>query len=275
MKKISCVLFLFAVILTSCGEYNEVLKGNSVEDKFNLAKEYYDEAKESGKRSKMLKSLRLLEQIQPSMRGKPQNEIVSYMIASGNYEVGDYLTAGYKFDRFVKSFPDSQKKEEAFYRSADSYYQASPVYSLDQSETKDAIDRLQLYLNTYKEGEYFDEANAHLSELRDKLERKDYEIAKQLHHMEFWKPAVHALNNFVDANPGSKYLEKAYFYKFESQKTYAELSLKMLMRERLDEATEYYNEYIERYPEGEFLTEANQLYAEMQLLYEDLDQLEL
>ena len=275
MKRISFVLFLFAVVLSSCGEYNQVLKGNSVEDKFNLAKQYYEEAKETGKRSKMLKSMRLLEQIQPSMRGKPQNEIVSYMIASANYEVGDYLTSAYKFDRFVKSFPDSNKKEEAFYLAADSYYQASPVFSLDQSETKDAIDKLQIYLNTYKEGKYFDEANTHLSELRDKLERKDYEIAKQLHHMEFWQPAVHALNNYIDSNPGSNYLEKAYFYKFESQKIYAELSLKMLMRERLDEAKEYYNDYLERYPEGEFLTEANQLLAEMQLLYEDLDQLEL
>jgi thiaminase len=47
------------------------------------------------------------------------------------------------------------------------------------------------------------------------------------------------------------------------------------MRERLEEAQKYYADYIERYPEGEFLNQANELKAEMQLLYEELDTLEL
>ncbi|GGE15822.1 outer membrane protein assembly factor BamD [Psychroflexus salis] len=274
MKKFGFII-LCVLVFISCGKYNEVLKGNSTEDKFNLAKEFYETSKENGKRGKMLKALRLLEQIQPSMRGKPQNEIVSYMIANGNYIIGDYIVSGYKFERFLKSFPDTPKKEEAFYKSADSYYKASPKFSLDQTDTFKAIDKLQIYLNTFSDGEYFEEANSHLAELREKLERKDYEIAKQFHHMEFWQPAVHALNNFVDNNPGSNYLEPAYFYKFESQKIYAEKSFKSIMRERLDEATEYYNTYIERYPEGEYLKKANQLYAEMQLLYNELNELEL
>lgn len=270
-----CLIFVLALGITSCGEYNKVLKGNSTEDKFNLAKEFYLESIETGKRGKMLKALRLFEQIQPGMRGKPQNEIVSYYIANGTYEIGDYLTSGYKFERFIKSFPDTEKKEEAAYKSADSYYKASPVYSLDQTETLKAIDKLQIYLNAYPEGNYFEEANNHLAELRDKLEKKQYEIAKNYNHREFWQPAAHALNNFIDANPGSKYNEAAYYYKFESQFIYAQKSFKSLMRERLEEAQKYYADYIERYPEGEFLNQANELKAEMQLLYEELDTLEL
>lgn len=270
-----CFIFILSIVLASCGEYNEVLKGNSTEDKFNLAKKFYEQSIESGKRGKMLKALRLLEQIEPAMRGKPQNEIVSYYIANGNYEIGDYLVSGYKFERFVKSFPDSDKKEEAAYKSADSYYQASPRFSLDQAETYIAIEKLQIYLNAYSEGNYFDEANNHLSELREKLEKKDYEIAKKYHHMEYWQAAAHALNNFIDANPGSKYNEAAYFYKFESQFIFASKSFKSLMRERLNEAKSFYNAYQERYPEGEFIEKANEYMAEMQLLYEDLDKLEL
>lgn len=268
-------LFVFTLLLTSCGEYNDVLKGNSTEDKYKMAKALYDESIENGKRGKMLKSLRLLEQIQPGMRGKPQNEIVSYMIANGNYEIGDYIISGYKFERFIKSFPDSDKLEEAAYKSADSYYHASPKYSLDQSDTYKAIDKLQIYLNAYPEGENFETANLHLAELRDKLERKDYEIAKKLHRMEFWQPAVHALNNFIESNPGSKYIESAYFYKIESQYIFAEKSFKYLMRERLDKAVELYNDYIERYPEGKYAEQANAYFAEIQLLYKELDELEL
>lgn len=273
MRNLSFI-FILSFILVSCGEYNKVLKGNSTEDKFNLAKDLYDESIEKGKRGKMLKSLRLLEQIQPGMRGKPQNEIVSYYIANGNYVIGDYLIAGYKFERFIKSFPDSDRKEEAAYKAADSYYHASPRYSLDQQDTKKGIEKLQIYLNAYPEGEHFEEANTNLAELRDKLEKKDYEIAKKFHHMEFWQPASHALNNFIDANPGSKYNEAAYFYKFESQLIYSKKSFKSIMRERLDIATKYYNDYIERYPDGEFIKQVKEYYAEMQLLYQELDELE-
>lgn len=268
-------LSLITLLLLSCGDYNKVLKGNSTEDKFVLAKTFYEESLESGKRGKMLKALRLLEQIEPSMRGKPQNEIVSYYIANGNYSIGDYLIAGYKFERFVKSFPDSDKKEEAAYKSADSYYQASPRYSLDQTDTNKAIEKLQIYINAYPEGNFFEEANQHLAELRYKLEKKDYEIAKKLHHMEFWYPAAYALNNFIEQNPGSEFNEAAYFYKFESEYMYASKSFKSVMRERLDEATKFYNDYLERYPNGEFLNKANEYKAQMLLLYEDLNQLEL
>lgn len=267
-----CLLSFF---LTACGEYNTVLKGDSTEDKFKMAKTLYDESMETGKRSKMLKALRLFEQIQPAMRGKPQNEIVSYYIANGHYHVGDYLVSGYKFERFIKSFPDTEKKEEAAYKVADSYYKASPRYSLDQEDTHKAIEKLQLYLDAYPEGDFFADANDHLSELRYKLEKKDYEIAKKLHHMEFWLPAAHALNNYIDANPGSSFNEQAYFYKFESQYIYASKSFKSLMRERLNTAQKYYDDYVQRYPNGQFLDLANQYKAAMQLLYEDLDNLEL
>lgn len=266
---------MLTVLLSSCGEYNKVLKGNSTEDKFNLAKTLYDKSIETGKRGKMLKSLRLFEQIQPGMRGKPQNEIVSYYIANGNYEIGDFLISGYKFERFIKSFPDSDKLEEAAYKSADSYYQASPRYSLDQTDTYKAIDKLQIYLNAYPEGEHFNIANNHLAELRDKLEKKDYEIAKKLHHMEYWQPASHALNNFIDSNPGSKFNESAYFFKFESQFIYAQKSFKSIMRDRLDKANAYYIDYKERYPNGEYLEKANEYNEEMQSLYQELDKLEL
>lgn len=268
-------LSLVTLLLISCGDYNKVLKGSSTEDKFNLAKSYYEKSLETGKRGKMLKALRLFEQIQPGMRGKPQNEIVSYYISNGNYVIGDYLISGYKFERFIKSFPDSEKKEEAAYKSADSYYRASPKYSLDQADTNKAIDKLQIYLNAYPEGDFFQEANDHLAELRHKLEKKDYEIAKKLHHMEFWYPAAHALNNFIEQNPGSEFNESAYFYKFESEFTYAKKSFKSVMRERLDEANNFYKDYVDRYPEGKYIDKVNEYKAEMQLLYEELNQLEL
>lgn len=277
MKKFIFIAFAFSA-LTSCTQYSKVLKGDSVEDKYTMAKNLYDEGLEKKKRNKLSKSVRLLEQIQPGMRGKPQNEIVSYMIANAYYVIGDNLIAAYQFERFVKSFPESTKREEAVYKTAHSYYKASPRYSLDQKDTYKAIDKIQLYLNAYPEGEHFESSNANLAELRDKLDKKAYEIAKQFHHrgqMGLWRPAVHALNNFIEQHPGSIYQEKAYFYKLESQYEFAINSFKNLERERINEAIKYYNDYVERYPTGEFIEKANQYLANMQEELQILDELNL
>lgn len=277
MKKFIFIAFVF-VVLSSCSQYNKVLKGDSVEDKYNTAKKLYDEGVENRKRNKLTKSLRLLEQIQPGMRGKPQNEVVSYMIANAYYVIGDNLIAAYQFERFVKSFPESAKREEAIYKTAHAYYRASPKYSLEQKDTYKAIDKIQLYLNAYPEGEHFESSNANLAELRNKLDKKAYEIAKQFHHrgqMGLWRPAVHALNNFIEQHPGSVYQEKAYFYKLESQYEFAMNSFKNLQRERLNEAVKYYNDYVERYPDGEFVEKSNQYLANMQEELRILDELNL
>lgn len=252
MKKICLVLFSL-LLMTSCGKYNKALKSDNVDEKYNLAKEYYDIGIEKEKRSKLNKSVRLLEQIQPGMKGKPQDEVVSYMIANAYYNIGDYFISGYRFERYAKSFPDSPKIEEVLYKSANSYYEVSPKYSLDQIDTYKAIDKLQLYVNTFEDGEFFNLANEKLAVLRDKLERKAYEVAKQLHHRRIWRPAIHALNNYIEDHPGSKYNERAYFYKFESQFIYAINSFRAIERERLELALEYYNDFATKYPESEFM----------------------
>lgn len=252
MKKVFLIVFSI-LLLASCGKYNKALKSDNVDEKYEMAKAYYDAGIEKNKKKKLNRSIRLLEQIQPGMKGKPQDEIVSYMIANAYYTIGDFFISGYRFDRYAKSFPDSPKIEEVLYKSANSYYEVSPKYSLDQMDTYKAIDKLQFYVNTFEDGEFFDTANKKLEVLRDKLERKAYEVAKQLHHRRIWRPAIHALNNYIEDHPGSKYNEKAYFYKFEAQFIYAINSFRAIERDRLELAVEYYNDFASRYPESEFM----------------------
>jgi outer membrane protein assembly factor BamD len=61
--------------------------------------------------------------------------------------------------------------------------------------------------------------------------------------------------------PGSAYKEKVYFYKFESEYLLAINSFAYLVEDRLQDANTYYQDYVERYPEGEFIDLANS-YAE-------------
>lgn len=256
MRKITLLLLLVASFY-SCGEYQKVLKNDDVKAKYDMATKLYDEGIEQDKKSKVKKSLRLIEQILPQYKGKPQGEKISYIHANSYYFMEAYFDSGYQFERFTKSYPKSDKVEEAYFKSAKSYYHVSPRFSKDQQETYKAIDKFQDYITRFPDGENIGNANELSSALREKLEKKSYEISKQYHHTEDYKSAIASFDNFIEANPGSIYREKAYFYKMDSAYLLAINSYKYLVKERLLTAKEYHESYKKYFPEGELAEEAN------------------
>ena len=100
-----------------------------------------------------------MEQIVPVYRGKPQAEKLMFMYADTYYKLEDYYLSGYQFERFAASYPKSDSVETAAYYSASSYYELSPVYSLDQKDTYTGLEKLQAFIDTYPNSEYRKEAN--------------------------------------------------------------------------------------------------------------------
>ncbi len=240
----------------SCSEYQKALKSKEIEPKYKVGSELYEKGLETKKDKYFKKSIRLFEQILPQYQGKPQGQLIAFKIANAYYKLGDHIVASYKFKRFVNSYPASTKVEEAFFKSAKSLYELSPRYSLDQKETRDAVDRLQSYINKYQDGKYFDKANQLLAELQDKLEKKRYEIAKQYHHRERYKAAIESFDNFLIDFPGAKLKEKALFYKFESAYLLAINSIPRKIKPRLEDALQVYEKYREAADEPSLIEKA-------------------
>ncbi len=250
------IVFLAAVLLISCSEYQKALKSTEIEPKYKVGSELYEKGVETKKNKYFKRSIRLFEQILPQYQGKPQGQLIAFKIANAYYKLGDHIVASYKFKRFVNSYPASTKVEEAFFKSAKSLYELSPRYSLDQQETRDAVNRLQSYINKYQDGKYFDRANQLLAELQDKLEKKRYEIAKQYHHRERYKAAIESFDNFLIEFPGAKLKDKALFYKFESAYILAINSVPRKVKPRLKDAERIYERYREEIDDPQFLETA-------------------
>lgn len=255
MKKL-LLLLIGSAFLISCSEYQRVYRNEEIGPKYKMAEELY-------KAGKYKKALRLFEQVVPSFRGKPQAERVMYYYADTYYQLRDYYVAGYQFERFSKSFPKSEKIEDAAFKGAKSYYELSPRYSLDQTDTDKAIEKLQYYINTYPESEKLKEANELVATLRNKKERKGYEIAKQYHHRENYKVAIVAFDNFLIDYPGSAFREKALYYKLESEYLLAIGSYENLVKDRLEVAKSYYNNYKKYYKQGEMTEKADEISADI------------
>lgn len=247
-----------AVFLYSCSEYQKVLKDDDVNAKYELAEKLYNEGQ-------FKKANRLFAQIAPQYIGKPQGERVMFFLSDSYYKIGDYNFAGYQFERFLKSYPKSEKAAEAAFLGAKSYYMLSPRYSLDQTDTDKALNKLQLFINSYPDSEYMAEANAMAQELTTKKERKAFEIASQYtrlgksYILDYSLSAIAALDNFVSDHPGSIYREEAMYLKVQATTNLGLNSTLNRKRERLLDAKAAYNTLLKNYPESQYAEDAKDL----------------
>jgi outer membrane protein assembly factor BamD len=256
MKKFFA-LIVVVLFLSSCSEYQKALKSEDVAVKFVSATKMY-EAKKYGK------AIRLFEQIAPSYKGKPQAERLFYMYSQSLYKTEQYYLAGYQFESFVSSYPKSEKIEEASFLGAKSFTFLSPVYSLDQTDTYKAVDKLQNYIDSYPEGQNLAEANVLAKNLREKLEKKAFENAKIYHTISDYKAAMVAFDNFLINFPGTPYKEKALFYKLDSAYQLAINSIPSKMHERLDNAKAAYSSLMKFKGDTEYKGKADEMLARIE-----------
>lgn len=250
------ILLITLVVLSSCSTYQDVLKSDDIKLKYSTADSLYQEGKYK-------KSLRLWEQIVPLYRGRPQAERVMFLYSDTFYQLQDYYLAGYQFERFVNAYPQSEKRTEAAFKSAESYYNLSPRFNLDQADTYKAMDKLQVFINTFPDSENLEKANEMVQELRNKLERKSFEIAKGYNRIGesrgTFPNAIKAFDNFISEYPGSVYREDAYFWRFDSAFQLAIGSVERIMKERLVAAKDAYGLLVKYYPEGKYNKEATSM----------------
>ena len=255
-NKIYILIICVAMSLMSCSEYQKVLNKGTVAEQYKLATEMYEN-------QKFNKAIQLFEKITPSYRGKPQMERIQYMIAQSHYNTKQYSLAAYYFDKFAKNYPKSSKLEEASYLSAHSYYLASPVYSLDQKDTYEAINALQNFIYKYPKSNRLEDTNKYISELTEKLEKKSFEIARQYYHTEDYIAAVVAVDNLLSEYLGTKYKEEALYVKFLAGYELGINSIFVKKEERIKNAIKYQERLKKSFPESKHLPDTEKKLEEL------------
>jgi len=255
-KKIISLL-LVITLLYSCSEYQKALKTEDVAVKFEMATKLYDTGKYNN-------AIRLMEQIAPTYRGKPQAEKLFYMFSQSYYKTKQYYLAAYQFESFVSGYPKSEKVEEAAFLGAKCFSMLSPVYSLDQTDTFKAIDKLQVFIDSYPNSEYTPEANKKLRGLNEKIEKKVFENAKQYNTITEYKAAIVAFDNFIADYPGTPYKEDALFYKYDSAYQLGINSIPSKMAERLNIAKIAYHNLIKFKPDTKYKKIADEMFLRIE-----------
>lgn len=253
MRKFILVFVLIVGLLSSCGDYNKILKSTDYEFKYKKAIEYYEEGE-------FIKAGTLLQGLISIFRGTSRADKIYYYYAKSMMGQKDYMMAGHYFNTLIKEFPTSEHVEESQFLYGYSYYKLAPKPRLDQDVTKKAIDALQLYINIYPYSDKVEECNRLISELEEKLAEKSYYSAKLYFDLENYKAAVVSLNNSLKDFPDSKYREELMYMLLKSKYLLAINSVEDKKEQRLSYALDEYYAFIDEFPESKYLKEVQKFY---------------
>lgn len=253
MKKLLALSAFIALISSSCTQYSKALKEKDPAKKLASAVAYYNE-------QECYKALPMFEELVGLTRGTQQAEEVYYYYAKTHYCLEDFYMGNYYFRSYAKSFAGNPRAEECLFMAALCSYRLSPEYSLDQTDSKTAIDELQYFLDQYPNSAMRDSANHMIATLEFKVERKRFEVAKLYVKTQKYKAAVGSLQDFIKSYPQSKYREEAWDLIVESKFLFAEGSTEAKKLERYRETMESYITFASTFPKSKYLKEAESYY---------------
>lgn len=254
MRNFTPIVVVFAMLLSSCSDYNKIVKSTDYEFKYKKALEYY----EGGE---FVRSSTLLKELINIVRGTSRADKVYYYYAKSQFGMKDNMMAGHYFKSLIKEFPRSEYAEESQFMVGYCFYLDSPSPRLDQQVTQNAIDALQLFINLYPKSTRVDEANRLIIEMRDKLVYKSYLSGKLYFDLDNYKAAVVALASSLKDFPDTKYREELMYMLLKSKYLLALRSVEEKKRERLSSALDEYFTFVDEYPESKYRKEVEKYYA--------------
>ena len=170
------IVFLAAIAMTACGEYQKAQKSTDYDYKLDFAKRAFEQ-------KKYVQSATILTDIVTVFKGTEKAEDALYLLALSHYENKDYVNSGAYFKTYYTRYPKGKYTELARYYCGYGYYLDSPETQLDQSGTIKAIEELQAFLDYFPRSDKVSIAQNAIFELQDKLTLKELQNAQLYYNL--------------------------------------------------------------------------------------------
>ena len=251
-------IIISLLILTSCGEYNKVLKSTDANVKFEYAKKAFEKGKYG-------QACTLLSEIVTVMKGTEHAEEALYLLGLSHFENKDYISSGAYFKTYYTHYPKGKYAELARFYSGYGYYLDSPEPQLDQTTTHKAIEELQNFLDYFPKSDKVSIAQNAIFELQDKLVLKELENATLYYNLgtymgNNYQSAVIVAKNALKDYPYSKYKEQLEMLVLKSRYQEALQSTDERKEDRFRDVIDEYYSFINDFPESNNRHEADNIF---------------
>ncbi|MDO4165180.1 MAG: outer membrane protein assembly factor BamD [Bacteroides sp.] len=273
MKKNIPITLLAALLLSSCGEYNAVLKSTDYEYKYEAAKSYFAKGQYG-------RSATLLNELIAILKGTDKAEESLYMLGMSYYNQEDYQTAAQTFIQYYNVYPRGTYTELARFHAGKALYLDTPEPRLDQSATYSAIQQLQMFLEYFPQSSRKEEAQNMIFTLQDKLVMKEYLSAKMYYNLgnylgNNYLSCVITAQNALKDYPYTNLREDLSMLILRAKYEMAIYSVEERKAERYRETVDEYYSFKNEFPESKYMKEADRIFKDSgRMLGEDVDIIE-
>lgn len=260
MKKNIIIVLFTAAVLSSCGQYNKILKSTDYEYKYEAAKDYFAKGKYS-------RSAALLEELITILKGTDKAEESLYMLAMSYYNQEDYTTSSHYFVTYYNTYPRGTFTELSRFHAGKALYLDSPESRLDQSGTYSAIQELQLFMEYYPMSEKKQDAQNMIFKLQDKLVWKDFYAAKLYYDLgnymgNNYLSCVVTAQNALKDYPYTGLREDLSILILRAKYEMALQSVVEKKEERFREAVDEYYAFTNEFPDSKYKRDADKIFRD-------------
>ena len=278
MKKYIIIALVSGSVLTSCGEYNKVLKSTDYEYKYEAAKSYFGKGQNT-------KAAAILEELITILKGTDKAEESLYMLGMTYYNQGDFITASHYFSTYYNTYPRGTYTEQARFYSGKALFLDTPEPRLDQSSTYKAIQELQMFMEYFPASNRHQEAQQMIFDLQDKLVMKDYMAARLYYDLGSYTgnssysttgnnylACIVTAQNALKDYPYTKLREDISILLLRAKYDMAKESVEEKKEERMRDAIDGYYAFKNEFPESKYIKEVENIYKDAKKYVKEINE---
>ena len=278
MKKYIIIALVSGSVLTSCGEYNKVLKSTDYEYKYEAAKSYFGKGQNT-------KAAAILEELITILKGTDKAEESLYMLGMTYYNQGDFITASHYFSTYYNTYPRGTYSEQARFYSGKALFLDTPEPRLDQSSTYKAIQELQMFMEYFPASNRHQEAQQMIFDLQDKLVMKDYMAARLYYDLGSYTgnssysttgnnylACIVTAQNALKDYPYTKLREDISILLLRAKYDMAKESVEEKKEERMRDAIDEYYAFKNEFPESKYIKEVENIYKDAKKYVKEINE---
>jgi outer membrane protein assembly factor BamD len=262
--KLFILMLVSIATLSSCGQFNSIVKSADYSYRYEAAKQYYADGKYT-------KAVVLLQDVIAQLKGTDKGEESLYLLGLSAYKARDYESAANFLKKYYETYNNGLYTLDARYYNAMAMYKRTPEPKLDQTETYEAVTAFQNMLELYPQSQYSKQAQDMIFKLQDKLVEKEYLNAKTYYDLgsyfyncsfggNNYEACIITAENAMRDYPYSKRREDFAIMLLRAKYLLATHSVEARKQERMDAAKEEYYAFSGEFPESSYMPEAKDIY---------------
>lgn len=247
-----CLIVAAAVGAWGCGSSRtQIPPGQADADKF-----LYGRGQDEFKDKNWVKAREYYRQIvdnYPQSPFRPDAKLAVGDTYIGEHTTESLLLAVNEFKEFLTFYPTSPRADYAQYRMAVAYSMQMRAPERDQTNTRDVIKELQVFMDRYPNSQLMPDAKKLMREAKDRLSEANYRVGYYYYRIKWYVGAIDRFKEILKSDPEYTHRDDVYFRLAES----------LRLTKKDAEALPYYERLVAEFESSEHIEEAKKRIAEL------------